>query len=122
MECDDLAEGPVPQGWRPTLEALVDSLVRRDRVIGDGVVGVEPVSAGLRATCLDAIDAYGKVTLVSLPQEAWDTSVAASWGDRCRCLVDLWTEEEGRSDLVLEVDVVDEDQGPRFSVHLVYVP
>lgn len=72
--------------------------------------------------CLQAVDDYGAVTLISLPDESWDTSVALWSGDRWRCLVDLWTEEEGRSDLVLDIDVFENGPGYRFCVHLVYVP
>lgn len=73
------------------------------------------------ATATWVIDDYGDVTLTSLPDASWDTSVALWFGDRWRCLVDLWTEEEGRSDLVLDVDVFENGPGYRFSVNLVYV-
>jgi len=36
--------------------------------------------------------------------------------------VDLWTEQEGRSDLVLDIDVRDDGRGYRYSINLVYVP
>ncbi|MDG4827327.1 hypothetical protein O7635_36250 [Asanoa sp. WMMD1127] len=69
-----------------------------------------------------AVDDYGDVTLVPLPEESWDTSVSLWHGDRWSCLVDLWTEQEGRSDLVLDVDVFEHGPGHRFVVQLVYVP
>ena len=37
-------------------------------------------------------------------------------------LVDLWTEEEGPSDLVLELRVTDHADGDRFDIYMVYVP
>ena len=47
----------------------------------------------------------------------------AQWmGTHWEVLVDLWTKEEGRSDLVLHVKVVEDGASPRFTVHLVYVP
>ena len=119
---DDSREVPVPEVWRPTLAAIVGSLVRRDAMIGAGLQAVDPTPYETSQACLEAVDDYGDVTLVPLPDESWDTSVALWFGDRWRCLVDLWTEPEGRSDLVLDVDVFEHGPGYRFSVHLVYVP
>ncbi|GAA3256702.1 hypothetical protein ACFO1B_48805 [Dactylosporangium siamense] len=119
---DGEQEGPVPQHWRATLTAIVESLVRRDDVLAAGVDPVDPVSPDATAACLDAVDAYGAVTLLPLPDETWKTSVAMWHGDHWNCLVDLWTAEEGRSDLVLDVDVFEHEGGYRFRVHLVYVP
>jgi hypothetical protein len=78
---DKHVEGAVPEVWRPTLRAIVDSLVRRDVMLGAGLPAVDPLSA-------DA-------TLVSLPDEAWRTSVVRWYGDHWNCLVDLWTEPDG---------------------------
>jgi hypothetical protein len=115
-------EVPIPEVWRPTLAAIVDSLVRRDAVIGVGLQAVDPIPPETSKACLEAVDDYGDVTLVPLPEQSWDTSVALWYGDRWRCLVDLWTEQEGRSDLVLDVDVFQHGPGYRFAVQLVYVP
>jgi Transposase, Mutator family len=104
---DASLEVPIPEAWRPTLEAVVDSLVRRDTVIGAGLPSVDPVPLEISQRCLQAVDDYGAGTLISLPDESWDTSVALWFGDRCRCLIHLWTEEKGRSDLVLDIDVFD---------------
>jgi hypothetical protein len=119
---DEDLEVPVPDVWRPTLAAIVDSLARRDAIVGAGLSSVDPVPPDTSQTCLQAVDDYGAVTLISLPDESWETSVARWYGDRWRCLVDLWTKEEGRSDLVLDVDVFEHGAGYRFQVHLVYVP
>lgn len=112
----------VPDVWRPTLAAIVDSLVRRDAIIGGGTEGVDPTPYETSQLCLQAVAGYGDVTLTPLPPESWDTSVALWSGDRWRCLIDLWTEQEGRSDLALDVDVFEDSRGYRFSIHLVYVP
>lgn len=116
-------KSPIPEAWRPTLSSLVDSLARRDALIGAGLPNVDPASPELSTHCHDAVDEYGDVTLVPLPEKAWDSSVAVWWGDdRWECLVDLWTAQEGRSDLVLHVNVVKGEPGYQFSVYLVYVP
>lgn len=119
---DEDLELPVPNVWRPTLKAIVDSLVRRDSRIGVGLPSVTPASADTTRQCLQAVDDYGEVALIPLPEKAWETSVTRWFGDHWDCLVDLWTEEEGRSDLVLELDVWEDMPGYRFCIHLVYVP
>ena len=118
----DESEGPVPELWRPTFSALVDSLVERAPTIGGGLPEVEPVPDAVREQCLSAVDNYGDVDLVPLPQETWKSSVTACQGDHWLCLIDLWTEQEGRSDLVLEAEVRERALGFRFTVNMVYVP
>jgi hypothetical protein len=119
---DEERQGPVAEVWRPTLAAVVDSLVQREGVLAPGVGAVEPVSPVKTRSCLDAVDAYGGVTLVPLPDEAWNTSVAIWRGNHWNCLVDLWTAEEGRSDLALDVDIFEQGAAYRYRVNLVYVP
>jgi len=118
----DESEGPVPELWRPTFSALVDSLVERAPTIGGGLPEVEPVPDAVREQCLSAVDNYRDVDLVPLPQETWKSSVTAWQGDHWLCLIDLWTEQEGRSDLVLEAEVRERALGFRFTVNMVYVP
>ena len=118
----DESEGPVPELWRPTFSALVDSLVERAPTIGGGLPEVEPVPDAVREQCLSAVDNYRDVDLVPLPQETWKSSVTAWQGDHWLCLIDLWTEQEGRSDLVLEAEVRERTPGFRFTVTMVYVP
>lgn len=67
------------------------------------------------------IQEYG-TKLVSLPQESWATSVCIWMGDHWDALIDLWTEEEGSSDLVLQVHVSEVDSEFLFTVYMVYVP
>jgi hypothetical protein len=119
---DDQQERPVPDVWRPTLSAIVESLVREEAVIAAELPQVEPVSEDRSEACRNAILRYGDVTLVPLPEGTWCSSVCLWQEDRWNCLVDLWTEQQGRSDLVLVVDVFEDDGTFRFAVNLVYVP
>jgi hypothetical protein len=43
-------------------------------------------------------------------------------GDHWDALIDLWTEEEGSSDLVLQVHVSEVDSEFLVTVNMVYVP
>ena len=67
------------------------------------------------------IDDYG-ATLVPLDLATWESSVCLWLGDRWEVLVDLWTAEEGRSDLVLHLHVYENGPEYRLEIHLVYVP
>ena len=64
---------------------------------------------------------YG-ATLKSLPDEAWNSSVCIWTGSHWDVLVDLYTNEEGASDLVLSAHVTDTSHGFKIAVHMVYVP
>ena len=60
--------------------------------------------------------------LVELSDETWKSSVAQWMRTHWEVLVDLRTEGEGRSDLVLDARVYEVEAGYRFKVHAVYVP
>lgn len=67
------------------------------------------------------IAAYG-VHLSELPERAWQTSVCRWMEDYWDVLVDLFTEEEGESDLVLFIKVYEREVSYRFNVESVHVP
>lgn len=118
---DDI-QRPVAAVWQPVLHTVVRALAHQDyRLIG-AIDSVEPISDDLVAHIRGNIEAYG-ATLVELPDETWETS-CAMWngGDSWEVLVDLWTAEEGHSDLCLEVNVYEADSGFRFEIHMVYTP
>jgi hypothetical protein len=114
-------EGPIPSVWRPVLKSIVDAFAREDYLLKDGISGVAPISEETAQQVREYIEDYG-AKLVELPPQSWDTSVCIWVGDRWDALIDLWTEDEGRSDLVLEVDVSEAGSGYVVAVHMVYVP
>lgn len=118
---DSENEGPIPSAWRPILKNIVDAFVRHDYRLTDGVAGVAPVSEETATQICTYIQEYG-AKLVSLPQESWATSVCIWMGDHWDALIDLWTEEEGSSDLVLQVHVSEVDSEFLVTVYMVYVP
>jgi hypothetical protein len=118
---DPDAEHPIAQAWRPMLRDVVRSLAEGDYALARGVRGVVPVATPVTEQIHTYIAEYG-ATLIELPDETWQTSVAQWMGTHWEVLVDLWTAEEGRSDLVLAGNVIETSEGPRLTVHMVYVP
>jgi hypothetical protein len=118
---DESRERPIPTAWRQAFSDIVEAFVAADYGLDRGVEGVEPLSAETAMQIQDYIQDYGAI-LVSLPEQTWSTSVCIWSGDHWESLVDLWTREEGPSDLVLHARVTDTSQGFTISVHLVCVP
>jgi hypothetical protein len=114
-------EGPIPSAWRPILKSIVDAFARGDYALKDGLSGVAPISEETAQQMRESIQDYG-AKLIELPPQSWDTSVCIWMGNRWDALIDLWTEDEGRSDLVLEVDVSEADSGYVVAIYMVYVP
>jgi hypothetical protein len=73
---DATFEAPVPEVWRPTLAAVVDSLARPDATVATDLPSVDPVPPATWQRCLHAVDDYGDVTLTPLPDASWETAVA----------------------------------------------
>ncbi|MDB5705025.1 MAG: hypothetical protein JWN66_2141 [Sphingomonas bacterium] len=117
---DEEDEQPVPTLWRGTLSEIVDALKNGDYGLKD-IRDVEPLDAETEEAISRNIEGYG-LTLVSLPAECWQSSVCRWLDGFWEVLVDLFTAEEGLSDLVLHSNVFEESGGFRFEVHLVYVP
>lgn len=118
---DPDAAHPIAGAWRPMLHEVVRRFVEGDYPLSQAVPGVEPVSAATAEQIRDYLASYG-ATLVDLPDDTWQTSVAQWMETHWEVLVDLWTAEEGRSDLVLQGTVVETSAGPRLTIHMVYVP
>ena len=118
---DGAQERPIPTAWRPVFCDIVSAFVERDYRLKAGVAGVEAVSEDTAAHIQNYIQNYGAI-LVELPEETWDSSVCIWSGNHWDVLVDLWTQAEGRSDLVLSARVTDIKSGFAFKIHMVYVP
>jgi hypothetical protein len=114
-------EGPIPSAWRPVLSRIVEALADHDYCLNVSVAGVAPVSAKTAEQIRCYIQNYG-ATLTALPDEVWNTSVCIWMGDHWDALIDLWTDEEGSSDLVLQVRISESDGAYVVDLHMVYVP
>ena len=69
----------------------------------------------------DAIREYG-CRLTELPEESWQSCVSMWYRTHWDVLVDLWTDEEGPSDLVMKVRISEHDAGFKYELEMVYVP
>ena len=96
-------------GMREAVRRVVAALVRGD------YGALESLSGGVRLTAAEmarAVREYGR-TLVMPPEEAFGLDVIEIEGARpreWRVSVDLWTVEEGQSDLTLELTLRESDK------------
>lgn len=118
---DEQGQQPVPAVWRNTLSEIVEAFKEGDFALARGLAGVRPISAEDAEGIAENIQDYG-AQLISLPEEAWRTSVCQWLGERWDVTVDLFTKEEGASDLILHVRVLEEGSAYIFEIHWVYVP
>jgi hypothetical protein len=118
---DGESERPIPTAWRPIIREIVHALANEDYRLISGINGVTPFSAETADRIREYIQDYG-ATLTELPDETWNSSVCRWMGNRWDALIDLWTESEGRSDLVLRLNVSEVKDGFVFSMYMVYVP
>ena len=120
VKCKDRAH-PVPDAWRAHLREIVKALAERDYGLSRGIPCVAPASTATADQIRAYVTDFGE-ELVDVPDETWKSSLSQWMGTHWEILVDLWTAEEGRSDLVFGGDVVETSAGPPLTVRMVYVP
>ena len=97
-----------------------------DLLVAKQYGALEVLTNGRRLTAADfaeAIEEYGR-TLVAPPPEGYELmDVLEPPGEPRMWMVDmpLWTEEEGRSDLTLQLRVIDEGEGVSIEVDDIHV-
>lgn len=114
-------ELPIPTAWRPVFSEIVESFVKGDYLLSSGILDVDSVSNETANQIKEYIQDYGE-KLVSLSYETWNSSICIWMGSWWNVLIDLWTEKEGRSDMVLSAKVFESDSGFKYSIQMVYVP
>ncbi|WP_343610816.1 hypothetical protein [Novosphingobium sp.] len=117
---DEVQEHPVPSAWRPKLREIVDAFKTGNFNLRD-LECVEPLDEDTSVGIARNISAYG-CTLAALPDDSWKTSVCQWQYEYWKVLVDLFSVEEGQSDLVLHVNVFEKGDSFEYKVHFVYVP
>ena len=104
----------------PTLHEIVKAFVERDYALDREVPSVEKPSAATATHVANYIAGYGE-TLIELPDETWETSVAQWNGARWDVMVDLWTAEAG-CEMILSAEVFEREDGFSYRVYMVHVP
>ena len=92
-----------------------------DFELSQGVAGEAPVDSGIATQNRASVRNYGEF-LVELPEDTWATSCSQWMGQHWEVLVDLYTEGEGTSDLVLTGRMNELNGELHFTVGLIYVP
>ena len=116
------SQKPIPSAWRATLSEIVEALKAGDSGLKRGIPGVQLISDDDASRIQSNIKRYG-ARLLSLPEQAWQTSACQWMGGYWDVLVDLFTEEEGASDLALSVRVYEKNRNEYlFDVQSVHVP
>lgn len=118
---DGKHQRPIPTEWRAVLRDVVRAFAVHDYQINCGIPAVSPVSVETAQHIQNYIRDYG-ATLAELPEETWRTSVCIWSGGHWDVLIDLWTREEGQSDLVLAVQVTEDGSAFAFKIQMIYVP
>ena len=118
---DGASQQPIPSLWRPVFREVLIAFAKGDYLIKEGILGVETISPELAAAIEWNMASYG-AKLIELSEETWGSSVCMWYGGYWDALVDLWTLEEGPSDLILSSRVIEGNSGPSFAVTGVYVP
>jgi len=121
VEKNEEQELPIPHIWRPIFKEIVQAFVRKDYTLSQGIEHVAPISASTAKQIKEYIEDYGE-ELIELPEETWESSAYLYQGGYWDVLVDLWTKGEGRSDLVLQCNVREQDTSYEVEIYLVYVP
>lgn len=111
----------IPDIWRETIHKIVDAFSGGDYSLSTGISNVLPISQSTALELEESIAAYG-ASLTTLPEKTWDTSQCQWVGDFWDVFIDLFTVEEGRSDLVLQLRVYEKDHDYLFKVYMIYVP
>lgn len=118
---DEEKQQPIPSAWRQTLSEIVEAFRDGDFQLIRNVAGVRRLPPEDAERIARSLKRYG-AHLTSLPEDTWETSVCQWMRGYWDALIDLYTVEEGASDLALSVRVYETTQGYDFQVESVHVP
>jgi len=118
---DENNQTPVPLEWRGTFSEIVIAFVEDDFKLTRQVTGVRSISEDDAKRIEENIRSYG-ATLTKLPEATWNTSVCQWMHCYWDVLIDLYTVEEGASDLILSIRIYEEGEKYSFDVQSIHVP
>ncbi|MDY7537167.1 hypothetical protein QN372_03455 [Undibacterium sp. RTI2.1] len=118
---DEHNQSSIPTAWRRAFADIVEGLKEENFDLVRKVEGVRQISAEDAARIAGNIKRYG-AQLTSLPEDTWRTSACQWMIGYWDALVDLYTVDEGASDLALVVRVYEEGSAYAFEILSVHVP
>lgn len=118
---DENKQSLIPDIWKQTLKDIVLLFKDGDYLNKKGVSQVTPISKENALIIANNIKSYG-CKLTELPEDTWQTSACQWMRSYWEVLVDLYTVEEGASDLALSVRVYEQNSSYIFEIQSVYVP
>lgn len=117
---DESTEHPVPEIWRQKISSVVNAFINDDYTLAN-IKDVAPVPSETAHQIKEYIEDYDDA-LIPIPDNGWASSVCLWMGDHWDVLIDLFTESESPSDLVLSAKVFENGTDYDFRIQMVYVP
>ena len=121
VEKNEENELPIPHIWRPSVEAMRKAGGNKDYKLSSEIKNVNPISNEVAEQIKEYIEDYGE-ELIELPNETWNSSVYIYYGEYWNVLIDLYTKEEGLSDLVLNAEIRENNNEYLIDIMLIYIP
>ena len=114
-------EHPIASSWRPLICEVVNAVVEGDYSLSSKFQNTVSIPSDIATANRNYISDYAE-TLVPLQNETWESSCAQWMGAHWDIIIDLFTESEGLSDLVLTGKVCENNGKIQITVGLIYVP
>ncbi|MDX6748074.1 hypothetical protein SHK09_14855 [Polaribacter sp. PL03] len=121
VEKNEENELPIPHIWRSSFKEIVKAFVKGDYSLSSEIKNVNSISDETTVQIKEYIEDYGE-ELIELPNETWESSVYISYGNYWNVLIDLFTKEEGLSDMVISAEIREKNEEYEIEVKQVYVP
>jgi hypothetical protein len=118
---DESGAHPVADSWRPVIREIVKAFAEGDYDLARGIPSVAPPSTATAEQARTYVADFGE-GLAELPDETWESSASQWMGTHWEVVVDLWTLESGKSDLVLALRIHEAGAGFRFEIESLHVP
>jgi len=110
----------VPQEWRSTFTAIVQAFVEGNYKLINVDDSIQHLGAADAQYIRDYLHGQ-KCRLISLPESTWEHSVYQWYQGFWDVWLNLYTVEEGRSDLFLLTRVYEVKNSFKFSVQLIFI-
>ncbi len=117
---DEENNRPVPTVWRDTLILIVEAIKSNNYEMLSTTTTVRSALKKDIDIINENIEDYG-CQLVSLPESTWETSVCQWMIDYWDVLIDLYTKEEGASDMSLSIRVIEKGKEFEFEIMSLHV-